>query len=325
MNHRLETYCEIDYLKSVIEYLRTEPDPFSDEYEGLWQFLKVISTNCTLLVDDEKKIIRFIDNPFFNRLLKSHTEGGSTIIDFSDDFEYLKKDTGYIEGVDRNAYFILQDCNQSVSIVYNKLGLLNSSSFKSKSELSFLVAKNSIPVYIDKTLNEFENWNILGELVRPTNAAVIIDNYILSNPKQFEKNLFSIIENLVPEELSSPFDLAIFFKPDKIDTNKLFSKVSEFTSNLKTPVNLTLVKNHKKVHDRSILTNYHLVSCGHSFNYFDEKGDIVNNTDLIIETKFQPYGKNKIYFTRLEFIKSIWNNKKIDFDAWGSGKHRMLD
>lgn len=130
---------------------------------------------------------------------------------------------------------------------------------------------------------EFEDvssWKDVFSVMKiiPINAAVIIDNYLLSsNFERRRPSLYSLIKALVPDGLSIPFHLTIFLynKNGELKKEKMEQVISEI-HNLKlgSEIKVSIVAHTSGdvTHDRKILTNYHLITSGRGFGVIDSYG-----------------------------------------------------
>lgn len=114
--------------------------------------------------------------------------------------------------------------------------------------------------------------------VAPINAAVIIDNYLLSsNFDRRKPSLYNLIQALVPNGLAIPFHLTIFLynkngelKKEKME--QVISEIHELKLGSKIQVSIVAHTSSNVTHDRNILTNYHLFTSGHGFGIIDDRG-----------------------------------------------------
>lgn len=114
--------------------------------------------------------------------------------------------------------------------------------------------------------------------ITPINAAIIIDNYLLSsNFERRSPSLYSLIQALVPSGLTIPFHLTIFLynkngelKKDKME--KVISEIHELKLGSKIMVSIIAHTSGDVTHDRRILTNYHIITSGRGFGVMDFHG-----------------------------------------------------
>lgn len=114
--------------------------------------------------------------------------------------------------------------------------------------------------------------------VTPINAAIIIDNYLLSsNFDRRKPSLYNLIQSLVPNGLAIPFHLTIFLynkngelKKEKME--QVISEIHELKLGSKIQVSIVAHTSGNVTHDRNILTNYHLITSGHGFGIIDYRG-----------------------------------------------------
>lgn len=142
--------------------------------------------------------------------------------------------------------------------------------------------------------------------VAPINAAIIIDNYLLSN-SNFERrkpSLYSLIHALVPTGLTIPFHLTIFLynkgelKKEKME--KVISEIHELKLGSKIMVSIIAHTSGDVTHDRKILTNYHMITSGHGFGVIDFRGIKDNAQGEVTSTFF-----NISYMPAMNSLKHI--------------------
>ncbi len=112
----------------------------------------------------------------------------------------------------------------------------------------------------------------------PINAAVIIDNYLLSS--NFDRrlpSLYSLIQAIVPKGLVVPFHLTIFLynkggELKKENMEQVVAEIHQLKLDSKIKVSIVVHTSGDVTHDRSILTNYHLITSGRGFGVIDSKG-----------------------------------------------------
>lgn len=135
--------------------------------------------------------------------------------------------------------------------------------------------------------------------VVPINAAIIIDNYLLSsNFDRRRTSLYNLIQAIVPKGLTIPFQLTIFLynKSGELKKGKMEQVISEIHDlKLGSKIEVSIVSHTSGdvTHDRNILTNYHLITSGRGFGVIDSRG-----------VKQNAQGEVKSTFHNINFLPS---------------------
>lgn len=123
----------------------------------------------------------------------------------------------------------------------------------------------------------FSKWEDLKKYSLPTSEIIVIDPYILKNKDTdtdtIDINFIEYLKVLLIDCNVKP-NIIIVTSPNHIDWNydKLKSKInSALKKQLGNKVNITLIRT-KREHDRSILTNYHRIYSGDTFNFWNNNG-----------------------------------------------------
>ena len=117
------------------------------------------------------------------------------------------------------------------------------------------------------------NWGFLQSKAKHNcNSMIIVDNYILKKAS-VKKNLFEIIDSLLPEKLDVPFHFSIVSTENNISWHwdeaigTLAGELRRLRPNLKIEFE-SLWVDEKEIHDRTIITNNVWISCGGGFDLF---------------------------------------------------------
>lgn len=140
----------------------------------------------------------------------------------------------------------------------------------------------------DSWCSRLENVKHLG------NAMVIIDPYLIADTQTYEKNIYDILETLLPDKVEKVFHLTIIAHNDitgqkdgqftyKQNWNDCYGMISSFVREkkpkLKIKINM-LNDVDKTFHDRIILTNYFTITCGAGFDLFKKNGSAKHTTTI---------------------------------------------
>ncbi|MCH5345878.1 MAG: hypothetical protein J1E63_02140, partial [Muribaculaceae bacterium] len=155
----------------------------------------------------------------------------------------------------------------------------------------------------------------------PINSAVIIDNYIFNHFDRRKQSLYSIIKELVPQNLKIPFHLTIFINNEngKVEKQKMEQVIKEIHElKLGATINVSIVAHTIKneTHDRHILTNYHLITSGKGFGVIDYRNVQENTKGEIVSTfhniEYMPaFTTHKHQHSQLlDWMKDIYVDRK---------------
>jgi hypothetical protein len=140
-------------------------------------------------------------------------------------------------------------------------------------DFKYLLYGNGTAIRKHET-NKWRNCLSLEKPV-PCNSLIIVDNYILSKPSLIEENLIDILDTLIPSRLSSKIDFHItIFTSDFNNAKDRLQTVTNMLKNLRPEINFSvaIIKSTKdNFHDRYIISNNILVTCGGGFNLFKNK------------------------------------------------------
>lgn len=268
----------------------TEADNFS--WISFWSFLKS-KTNLDVRNYDENNVFH---EAFFKHLTTGR--GDSKIIIGNE--SPIHKEGVVLAKKPSTLYCINGDDESNKEIIENNNGFIISFLNNYKKQWERLSLVNH-----DKTLtvrenayvknNTFKSWSMLGDYLTKFTDVVIVDNYILSSDELIPSNFYKILIEL-GKATPVKFNLTIY----TYEGNHQFKlKGSNIIRNLKKFIkkyniaceiaehrincNIQLVVANRRVieHDRNIITNYHLINSGDSFNYFDSNENVITKgTDI---------------------------------------------
>ena len=321
MQGKIETYIESNF---IIQLCDDVPDLLSDRF-NLWKKLyDIISEKSILLIDSKDKLAEKKNNPLVINLIKSSKTGGSEIIEYPEVFERINDDERTIaETVNASSLFYLSKSNLT-----NRCGFFISN-FEECYQKFSLINKEIEPVTVSKGKNnQFESWNKYFENIPPLNSIIIGDNYLLDKTESYNKNLFAIIDALVPSyRIDETIDISLIVKKDLINCKHKYKLIEEYLNNKNNDFNLSIyLTTISEPHDRIIVSNYFYVTSGHSLELFNKKGNIFKETTL-----------NFVPICSLKSIKSFYDeiSRLSDFTkvsdstsqimVEGSNTNRILD
>lgn len=187
--------------------------------------------------------------------------------------------------------------------------------------LGTLIEQKSYKVHPDKEINEFSSWEFLKNLNVPIHSVIFIDRYAFQYENIINRNFLKIFKSLLFLCNGDDFYFTIITSAgSSMPVDKLQEIIEDYFYEIDSDRNLHLsiyyLPEHDNLtHDRKILTNYFILTSGHSFNYFNKENKVVLDTrititpvlyrnDLLVELKsvrqqlmkFKPliYGRNPL-------------------------------
>lgn len=192
--------------------------------------------------------------------------------------------------------------------------------------------------------HETNNWSscLFLEKPVPCNSLIIVDNYILSKTDLIKENLMDILDALIPFRLSSIIDFQITIFTSSLNNAKdRLQNIIDMLKVLRPEINFSVAiikSSSDNFHDRNIISNNILISCGGGFDLFkwgeSQKtttvslhnpfitsteqwsrkaySDILNDAVKVYKTS-PKYGENNIGDTYPNFL--LGNNKNRLIDA----------
>lgn len=175
----------------------------------------------------------------------------------------------------------------------------------------------------------------------PVNSLILIDNYIFKKIDSGIRNLVEIIRSVLPEDLDCTFEILIItdnrdgrYTKEKIE--KILNQIENKISGIKDyPVSVGIVLSGRindELHQRIILTNYHLIKTDKGFNVFDSKGRSSHPEDITMEGAYHTLNGGdpeiKTLLRKLEAVKDIFKETSEKNNAGfmvGNFSNRFLD
>ncbi len=285
---QIPIYCDIDTLEKIlVHYTKCtqdalENDTLHENQHYLLIYNLIIKRAKLYLADDADIFLqKALKNPNLKKIFKNlKTDFISENTDFS---------TELPPNINPHSLFISNQSKEKCEELSQKYGFWFYNIEMLFEKTALLFATDLFNINKKKRLsNAFEQWADLKRYKHACNAMVIIDNYILEDTHEIEKNLFPMLDNLLPEKLENgEFDLTIFSANDrKLDNmhSFLFQKLQNFRSYI---INLSVILiTSDKNHDRHIFTNYLWLHSGYGFTYLNKKGEINKNTNLFLYSLF---------------------------------------
>lgn len=329
--HKIQTYCQVKFLEvffnSIPEVSLSELISGSKNSKIYIELSSFLYSKACISVDNIAQILSLAQNgnPFFKKLIKASTSGGSEIIDSSKLFEHLLTELQVALHTPANSVHLYYQKNSVLS--RSNYGWLTLHDENWQSRFAHLSIKKSYKVDRNEALNTFTGWSVLKHIHLPINAAVIVDNYILDKPDYYENNIFEVMRHLLPDGLDHlNFDLAIITKRDLVNPKGKLEILNNFIQNLHLSYSVMITiycTPADNPHDRDVLTNYYRIHSGHSLDYYNKNGNIIK------DTTFQIIGltgeENNPHNLILRNIANVASRGKLDFDMYGAGGNRLFN
>ena len=273
MKQQKDIYCDLDFWQNLSGKLSTaKPSPVPEDCKKMellndWYGL-MRRSNLYFTCPIEAFVTATNTDPFLKYIWKSST-GGSCKLDF-DERGVSKMLAGPAEMELKmfNALFLTKDDYQDAA---KKVGVINICS-KELFEHAELFSDQGDAIQ----KKDEDNWSSIlkrANVFHNCNAMVIVDNYAFDEAK---RNLYEILDALLPKYLDVVFYLTIFFFNDGpeevIENNKkaLVEKIKQIrpeSESNKLNINVEVYGiNEKYFHDRAIITNYMWIGIGSGFD-----------------------------------------------------------
>lgn len=330
-NSRFETFCHRQFIdlffEQWMEYQRNYDftDPLTEDL-SFNQLRDLILLKSDLLLDEPELESLASENPFYKILIKNSLAGGSRIHDFSKHFENHIIKESLINCSPGALHYFQNFSQENVDGFYHSNGLfVNGSNCWSK-KINYLSEAKTYNIHFNNSINNFPGWIFLKEKRLPINSFIIVDQFLLKDSSTFGENLFSIIENILPDSLEDlSFHLSIISSQaghsDRAFIQKKFDRINDFILKLDKPysVEFTIwLSSSKYTHNRWMLSNYFHLKSEQSFSYYDKYVKINKEAELsYFGINGRPY---KFHHNKLQSLKEGIRNA----DVYGTGVNRLL-
>lgn len=168
------------------------------------------------------------------------------------------------------------------------------------------------PIPISK--GKIYDWStILSPARHICNSLIIIDLYVL---KYLEKNLYPILDALVPECLEEVFQLAIVTS-DRVgkQLEQCYDEIEKHLQSCgkKTRICLTIVRSdNSQLHDRWIISNNLYIECSGGFDLLNTKGKSTKETTIWYSfPRFADPRDYNTFFNVIDAVKRIAKNNVV--------------
>ena len=324
------SYLDAEFLEDFFKQKPTNVESDGEELEIWRHWLRFIRDKSDIdltVTVDSTDLSYNINTAFTRELIDGYLQGKEHISINSKKLDSVTARDLVVNS--EKPTFIFRNKLQNAEITEEKTGFccIDGTSFFEKWQhyfkaKSYAISKSTVP-------NQLEKWSDLFLDYRyPSNAFVIVDNYIFNYKPNINNNLLKIIKEILQssKNVKTEIDLIIvsehFYKENgenEVSIDKLHNEIIRYLRNFSIlNVNLCLVK--AKYHDRLILSNYFVMDSGNSFNYFGSDGSTVlnQNTHLSLTPLTSDYSKINAYKNELSDIIEQSQEYK------GTKKNRLL-
>jgi hypothetical protein len=298
LEQHFKYWCTLDSMSSI-EKVK------DNTFLMLGKLNDLLFNSVNLIID--KDIAEYRENPFLMHLIKKAIQGSIKITHWENfNLEIIEDD----RVLDFPYAIFIMDISDKESEEYsNKFGQLicNYTSFLSK--LPFLI---KTPPLSTTELNNLLCWeNIFPDI--QFNTLYIIDNYLLDKNEKLDKNIISFLQFVLKKATNCKLNITIV---THLEGRYLNSRSQSIRDEIKKFSNYNIkiinLKDTVKKHDRALITNYHYISSGTGFVFFNQYGKL--NVETIIH--FDGILEETIY--------SKINNKIKQVHEWEGGNTSLL-
>ncbi len=327
-------YCELDFLREFVRNI-PHPDLLGDDERYLsWKKIYLILINNLVIFDrliteeelrelNRKKDIEDSSRAMWN-IIKNNS-------DISNSFNLLR-DNKYDQLTNDHlqSVFLMTLNQRKKQEIAQSTGIL----VLSKSDIdkyNSLFADRSFSLEVGT--REINDWNDLDypEATKISNSLIIVDNYVLRDTKKFEKNIYSLLNAILPYQTRLEYHISIYVELHKLSEldmqsryDYIIAKIREFRPSLN--FTLEIIDSCGQFHDRKLITNNIYIRSGEGFDIFPIK----KSTDVDIVFPFMCNTKykddKKSYNTLIEELKSIDYKNRSGKHIWKAGntENRLL-
>ena len=334
MKHKIDIFCDLEFWRSfmdscAINYSFSALNNNWKEIESKnYLYAHLIDYICIHLKCSEKELYEELereaksyDEPM--RLLEKkliEKDGGNLdILDCS--FDYYNGD---FPSIGPNAVYFTNDL-RTRSIIESK-GIL----VVSLNEILSSQYCLGTPILISK--RQWTDWNtILKQARHICNSLIICDSYVLKN---LEKNLYPILDTLIPDCIDEVFKLTIITSEDSNcrmgeQLQRSHDEINKHLQQSKksTRIELSIVRADKsQQHDRRILSNNAFIECPGGFDLLDRTGKSTKQTTIWYSfPRFANPRDLDTFFDVIETARRITESNLVIPENGGARTNRLFD
>ena len=323
---RFETYAESNFIINLCE---TEPsDSLSEEYTEWVKIFNIIAKKSDLCIDSKDELInKSKENPRLTRLIKCLSEGGSKLKVNKKHFDEIHSDKlNFLKTETPSPIYCLSSPIENINcgiFVTDSRNYLND--FKE-------IAGDSKPSSINKKKQRSFNWGDQFLYKPPLNSIIIIDPFLYDHKGTLKKNLFPILELLLPKKkLDETIHITLIAKrTQKYSKEKIDEFLEEVKGYIQTKISdfklgMYITPGSMDLHSRMIITNYFYLKSDRGFVIITPSNTFKDN-----DFEFHPLCTNLSFINEERkklagYVSRCHNNIKGIPRQFGDKANRLLD
>ena len=279
----VRAYCELGFLDELFEET-AKPSSVLDRVlsvdERLQQIeslAKFVFARCTLIIENLNEFqLRAQSNSYYKRMLKASQTGGSRILattEVGNDHRLLPMPT--VELLSRDSSRTNSTARRGLPISIDRY----------LTHALYLTTEKSCQVIPgDQRHNEFLGWKSFLGGTHPTHTLVIADQYLYSKSVKVSHNLKLLLEAFLQNLTDSDqVKIVLLLNMELRDRRSRLLDILGRHLRAVCPatcdVSVQMV-NKENFHDRFILTDFALITSGHSFTYYNDSGTLKQLTTI---------------------------------------------
>lgn len=320
-------YCELDFLREFVRNI-PQPDLLGDDEKYLsWKKIhQLLKNNLVifdkLIPDEELKELRIkkdfdLASSIMWPIIRNNTE-------LSNSFHMLRE-SNYNQLTNhqlQSIYLMILNQRKKLEIAQST-GIL----ILGKSEIEkYKSLFSDRRVNLNTGTEQYKDWNDLDypEAIKISNCLTIVDNYILKDTKKFEKNIYSLLDAVLPFQTHVQYNISLYVELCKFSDSDMqlrYNYVNSKIKELRPCLNYTLeiLDARGRFHDRKLITNNIYIRSGEGFDIFPLR----KSTDVDIVFPFMDSSKykddEKSYNTLIEELRSLDYSNILGKHVWKDG------
>ena len=315
-------YCDFDFLRDFsLSCPQHNEDPLGEDPVQAWRTAyKFLYNSCFQLTGNiDMEAIK--NNKLLFNLIKGHT------VKFSNINDILERNS------ERDGLF---------SLIFSMM------SQKERQETAkaygiFLLGKDDVlslsshfgGELLNLTIDDKDKYHSWKDLLTPealsvSNCMIIVDRYILKDTRKFDKNIFSLLEKILPKQTKVNYHISIYTaifgseRDMQLRYDKIHSEIKKMRPQL--DFSFEIVDSGNSFHNRRLITNNAYISCDKGFDSLfpvnKDGADIVFAFPFIVNHSF-----NKSFISLLKDLLYFDKNKqRYGSHVWGkiSNGNRLI-
>lgn len=271
-------------------------------------------------------------DPFLKILWKKYLSNQSDV-ELYENISIDRPD-GNIE--DLSAIYLTSSDTQACNELGVKFGILaiNNTELPRKENFfkgdGFLLIKNKV-CYQDRYLQ------FTPQIHYPCNSMILIDPYILSDKHNIERNLYYLLNAILPHKKQQVvFHLSIFSmlghkNIDALNVREYHTKISDMIKSIREGLDFIMtlyaIGSAEEFHRRMIITNNVLFSADDGFDVFKENGQASKNAsfDIVLPRLVGDNRQDMSNYLRWINIAKTRSSKHYEKHCWGTKENRLFE